>query len=297
MPKPIFIVGNQRSGTTWLANILCQHSKIVGVQSKPYGIRESRYFNWIEGLFGDLKNNNNFIHFIETYGTSDYFRLTGISKDLFYQQRPKTYFQVFRLLMDTFANNKKAEYWLEKSPGHTLFLYKISNYFKTAKFIGIKRNAIDTIKSAVRRTAIRNNVVKKLFILRRLIQYYKYDKHLNKFLVHSNRTIILNYEDLRKKPQEVIKKVIIFLGLNFEFTVLKDKYTPNTSFSNFNKEAERATILTPFEIKMIKWFSILFKNLPYRFYRILYFFQLNVKKRTIPPDFWKDYIQEKFQQS
>ena len=197
--------------------------------------------------------------------------------------------------MDRFASKENATYWLEKSPGHTLFLTKISRYFKNAKFIGIKRNTEDIIKSAVRRTIIRNNLIKKHFILKRVLQHFKYDKHLNRFNSQSNRILIINYEDLRNNIQEILTKVCDFLGLDFESSLLEEKYKPNTSFSNFNKYKERATILTPFEKKIVKWSSIIFKILPYRFYRILYFFQLNTRKRKLHLRYWENFKKEKFQ--
>ena len=294
MPKPIFIVGNQRSGTTWLANILCQHSKIVGVQGEPIGIRESTYFNLIEGFFGNIKDDNNFIQFIETFGSSDYFRLTGVKKESFYKKRPTSYVQAFRLLLDTFTNNENAFYWLEKTPGHTLFLSKLSKYFSEAKFIGIKRNTIDTIKSAVRRTLIRNKIIKKIFILRRLLQHFKYVKHLNKFESHSNKIMIINYEDLRTNRKEILTRLCHFLELDFESSLLIDRYKPNTSFTNFHKQEERSKILTSFDIKIIRWVSLILKIFPYRFYRTLYFFQLNTRKQRFPPRYWDNFKQEKF---
>lgn len=53
MPLPVFVVGRNRSGTTWLANQLCEHPDIVGVQhERHHGIHESAYFGLIDGRFG-----------------------------------------------------------------------------------------------------------------------------------------------------------------------------------------------------------------------------------------------------
>lgn len=108
MSNPIFNVGIQRSVTTWLVNILCQHSKIIGVQLEPFGIRKIAFFNFIEGYFGNLRKENNFIQFIEIFGSMDYFRLTRIEKEFFYQKRPKTYSQIFRLLKEQNISLKKV---------------------------------------------------------------------------------------------------------------------------------------------------------------------------------------------
>lgn len=169
---------------------------------------------------------------------------------------------------------------------------KISKYFKDSKFKGIRRNTIDIIRSAVRRRFIRNNFIKKQFIVRRVFQYYKYDKHIKKFSANSNRRIIINYEELRERTQEMLTDVLKFLGLEFESSLLDEKCKPYTSFSNFNASKERASILSPLDIKLIKWKSTIFKFFPYSFYRILYFLQLNTRKRKLPPDYSKDFIQE-----
>ncbi|MHA1284992.1 MAG: sulfotransferase family protein [Promethearchaeota archaeon] len=182
MSKPIFVVRPHRSGTTWIANILCQHSKIVGVQAdEHHGIHESAFFSSVENYFGDLRNDNNFIIFVESFGSSDYFRLTGLNKDFLYNNRPKTYAGAFRLIMDTFAKKQRAEYWLEKTPAHTLYLNKIAKYFPNAKFVGITRDVIDVLRSAVRRQTFKSNFKRKLFILKRIWRYFKYLKHLYRF--------------------------------------------------------------------------------------------------------------------
>lgn len=50
MPLPVFVVGRNRSGTTWLANQLCEHPDIAGVQQeRRHGIHESAYFGCLDG--------------------------------------------------------------------------------------------------------------------------------------------------------------------------------------------------------------------------------------------------------
>ena len=77
MPKPIFVVGKGRSGTTWLTNMLATHPDIAGVfnEDKNKGIKESRYFSDLYGRYGDLRNPTNLVEFIEILAVTDYFRL------------------------------------------------------------------------------------------------------------------------------------------------------------------------------------------------------------------------------
>ncbi len=46
MVSPIFVVGARRTGTTWLGNIICNHSRVAGVQggAKQEGILETAFF-------------------------------------------------------------------------------------------------------------------------------------------------------------------------------------------------------------------------------------------------------------
>ena len=294
MPKPIFVVGIQRSGTTWLANLLCNHSGIVGVQRDPFGILESAYFSHVENFFGNLKKNHNFIQFVETYASSDYFRATGLDKELFYEKRPKTYSQAFNLIMNTLAKEHNAEYWLEKSPAHSLYLRKISKYFPDAKFIGIKRNIFDAITSAVRKTHIKNKVMKKFHILIRLLQYRKYEAYIKKFESQTDRILMLNYESVRENTEKNMNKICDFLGIKIEQNMLKMEYKPNTSFNDINSIKERKTVLSNFEKILIKSLNTVLRVIPYKIYRVIFYFQVNLRKKGFPRWFWMYYEKDKF---
>lgn len=120
MSTPIFVLGKHRSGTTWLANQLCQHSHIVGVQHEAHGgIHESAYFSTVYGRYGDLITKSNFIELVEVLAASDYFRLAGATKEYLYSLWPTTYQDLFKQAMDDLADRKGASHWLEKTPPHT----------------------------------------------------------------------------------------------------------------------------------------------------------------------------------
>lgn len=76
---PVFVLGVQRSGTTWLANILAQHSRAIAVQADDhFGIHESIFFSHFARVYGDLGDEANFERFATDFATSDYYVLTGL---------------------------------------------------------------------------------------------------------------------------------------------------------------------------------------------------------------------------
>lgn len=188
--KPIFIVGTNRSGTTWLANILCNHSNIACVQAEEhFGILETGFFSTLPEYFGDIRDDDNFIVFVEAFSKSDYFVLTGLDKDLFYKKRPLDYPTFLKILMDNYAEKKGTDYWLEKTPSHSLHLNEIFRYFPDAKIIGIKRDIISVVKSSVK---LRDHLRKRLF--RKAFGYFMFNKEIENF-ASNNRIMLIEYMD------------------------------------------------------------------------------------------------------
>ena len=105
--------------------------------------------------------------------------------------------------------------------------------------------------------------------------------------------MIVTYELLKSNPERVIKKLCEFLNLEFYPELLNENFKPNTSFSNFSDKKEREEILTPFEVKLTKLVSKIFNLFPYLFYRAFYFFQINIRDKTLPPWYEPNYIREK----
>jgi hypothetical protein len=109
MPTPIFVLGKHRSGTTWLANLLCQHPQIAGVQhARHHGIHESAFFSHVYGRYGDLAVWSRYAEFVEVVAASDYFRLAGATREFLYSLWPTSYEGVFRAVMDRFAAQRGA---------------------------------------------------------------------------------------------------------------------------------------------------------------------------------------------
>jgi hypothetical protein len=77
-PTPVFVLGQHRSGTTWLANILANHHRVVAVQSDDhFGVHESIFFSHFARAYGDIADETNFRRFAADFAASDYYILTG----------------------------------------------------------------------------------------------------------------------------------------------------------------------------------------------------------------------------
>jgi len=289
MPKPIFVVGVHRSGTTWLANILIQHTKISGVLNKErFGIYESAFFENIQDTFGNLEDENNFKKCIETFALTDFFILSGIDKSIFYKEQPKKYHELFRLLMDNIADRDNANLWLEKTPIHTLYLKEISKYYPDANFVAIKRNVIDTVKSTIKmhyfdpkkNKFVKPNIAPILYFTYRFVKYYKY---IENFRRNSNSIMVIDYEQLKYSKEKVVSDICKFLEIDYQPQMLEEKFKPNTSFNN---NSERKEILSDSDKKLITRIKPFFDIFPFRLYSIFNPIEKLIRKNKLPTWFY-----------
>ena len=279
MPIPLFIVGSPRTGTTWLANILCQHSDIAGIQAKKhFGIHESSFFSHIENNYGSLKDNVNYLRFVKIFTATNYFILSGLNKKNFYKQRVYTYHKFFQLLMDEFAKKENVNFWLEKTPAHTLHLNRIAFLFPNAIFIAIKRNIMDTVKSNIKLMQRTKTLYsKKIAILKEVLRYHLFYSEIEYFKSQNNKRIqIVHYEDIKKHPHKVVMNLCKFIGIPFEPQMLNVKYKPNTSFKDHK---EREQILSLYEKRFIETLDLSFSIIPHSFFHILSFIWKFLMKR------------------
>lgn len=287
LARPIFVIGVQRSGTTWLANILCQHSKVCGVQAiRHHGIHESAFFSYILGRYEDLSEPNNFIEFLEAFSASDYFILSGLGKNTFYDKRAMDYPQFFRLLMDTYAKKNEADFWVEKSPDHSLYLGYMSENFPDAKFVAVKRGLIETIASAVKMHEDgrqSDNLRRVVLILSLVARYFLYYKHIESFSRKSNCILIVQYEDLLASRERILHELCRFLGLPFEDCLLEQKYSPNTSFRSNH---ERKHVFDPTQRFLMVLVSKLLRTIPFVLYKYLGHVYKRKRKAKLPDWFY-----------
>ncbi len=237
MPSPIFVLGKQRSGTTWLANQLCEHESIAGVQHpRHFGIHESAYFSSVLGRYGDLRIRQNYIEFVEVMSASDYFQLAGATRDHLYSLWPTTYEGVFRSVMDRYAQQRGAEFWVEKSPSHTPLVKYLADVYPDAHFIGVLRDAPSVVAST---TALasdryaqysRPEVVRRLHLASHVLTWSYYHRVLAAFSGESDRIIIVDYDQLRADNVETLTRICRFLGLPFQDRMRHSTYLPDTSF-------------------------------------------------------------------
>jgi hypothetical protein len=269
MAKPIFILGVHRSGTTWVANILCSHSNIAGIQATRHnGIHESAFFCTVMNRFGDIRNDNNYIEFLETFSNSDYFILSNLDKNYFYKNRPDSYDEFFKVMMDKYAEEEHTDFWLEKTPAHTLYFSELLTIFPSAKFIVVKRNIVDSVKSDIRLRYFNRDMQRKtkftkiIFIIFLVFRFYLFYSNTNSKRKKQN-CMFIEYENLKKNREDVTKKICDFIGVEFELQLLRDEYEPNTRFTS---EKERFNVLTNQEVTFIKILDHLFKYFPKQFF-------------------------------
>ena len=148
--QPIFVLGLQRSGTTWVANTLAAHPQIAAVEADRHqGVHESVFFSHFARMYGDWSDPTCKSHAIEAFLQSDYCGLCGLSvtyvRDL--AKRAQNAAAFFVSLMDQVAQSQEKQAWVEKSPHHTLLADDLETSIPEAKFLCITRSSRTLVRS------------------------------------------------------------------------------------------------------------------------------------------------------
>ncbi|MBD3157171.1 MAG: hypothetical protein GF309_00150, partial [Candidatus Lokiarchaeota archaeon] len=226
--KPIFVVGINRSGTKYLTNFFCNHSQVFGMQrdrKRSGGAMESNMLGGLRSIFRDLSRFDDYAGLVELWSSTDFFKLSGVDKELFYRvdPRPMDCMELFRTIMEELCRRNDAAYWVQKISPFTAL--GIVPAFRNAKFVVIKRSISDTIRSQIgaqarREGSRRQGLTKKVFLN---ILQLKQIKRLRKQGVVAASTA---YENLRSDAGNEMQRICEALGIRYEPEMLRIQYRP-----------------------------------------------------------------------
>ena len=237
MPKPLFIVGKHRSGTTLIGNLMINHPNVSGVSDENHeGIHESAFFSYLDGRYGDLHNFQNYVEFLSVFANSDYFKLCKGNFEEFLNLYPVSYSDVFRKLMDDFAIKQNTSFWVEKTPNHTHYIQRIGNYYENAKFIGIKRDIIDVVRSLL--YLLKNkkwNIFQRYKTVAKVtVDKYLCDREMELLKKRSpSKIVIVQFDELIEERTKTMKRIFEFLDL--KNNPVQSDYKKNSSFKTNQK--------------------------------------------------------------
>lgn len=243
-PLPVFVLGLQRSGTTWMANLLSEHPQIASVQAVEHrGIHESIFFSHFARAYGDLADDATFEQFVRHFTSSDYYLLTGLPKSWIERQRPRSYAEAFRLVMDEVARTRRATCWIEKSPHHTLLCDELAREFPDARFLCVVRGDLGLARSrlwAYGRTPERSPA-RFLTLARAVAANALYSRELRRFAHHCPRALLVSHEAMVEDLEHEMRRAADFLGLPFDARLLRSRFAANSSFSSTQARSQALT--------------------------------------------------------
>jgi hypothetical protein len=222
----ILIVGAPRSGTTWLQKLLASHPRVRTGQ-------ETDIFNLYIGPQLRVWHRQSTVERSGRggVGLGCYFR-----EDEFLQNL-KNYLSI--LLEPMLGNLDDNEFFLEKTPGHALFIPEIMELMPRARIIHILRDGRDVVASllAASRTWGKNWAPKQANKAAWLwVQHVRAVKASSPH-IPSGQFHELRYEHLFADPLEVVKTVSQFLALPWDETELKNAIERNLPDANAQANA------------------------------------------------------------
>lgn len=240
-PKRVFILGLQRSGTTWLANMLAALPQVAAVEDERHrGVHESVFFSHFARAFGSWENPEARARFFASFATSDYAILSGLGEELLheFEETKHSFGDVFISLMDLLAESEGCDAWIEKSPHHTLLADEILFAAPDAIFVMVQRNPKDLILSRLHGFGRKPSTGFKRWrdILRGAFAITLYQREMKRLSKNSNALLISYEEMLQDKSMKLRQKIIDHIGINADPAEMESVYEGNTSFDKTTKK-------------------------------------------------------------
>ncbi|MFC1862372.1 sulfotransferase [Thermodesulfobacteriota bacterium] len=225
----IFIVGMARSGTTLLSEILNSHSKIA---VSP----ETHYFRnyWLKDTQTSLKMRGKLSeNFLASAGFKQFGFPIEEKKEIEYEisESLKTgQTEILSNIMTHYRLKEKKPFWAEKTTAHLMYIPEIARLFPACKFICITRDPRDICLSL--KKASFHTGTTTLSIARR---WKKYTTRTSLYKnTYKDNFLEIKYEELIVNTEQIIKKICMFLGIDYEKNMLIRNGVPTT----FDKDKE-----------------------------------------------------------
>lgn len=220
-----FVVGSPRSGTTLLQSMLM---RAPGVTIPP----ETHYMNitWQRRQkMPDLRTDDGWdraVTAVRARTVQDEIELDDAAFDRRVDSCPRTYADLLRAWLDAVGDHEGARIVGEKSPGHTAFVTELAAAMPEARFVHIVRDPRDVVlsqKEVFGRPAI-------LSALRwRLDLRHHHDAER---LLPRDRYRLVKYEDLVADPEQTVRPLAEFLGLEYTDAMINPGERDKTGFSS-----------------------------------------------------------------
>ncbi|MBN1979702.1 MAG: sulfotransferase [Anaerolineae bacterium] len=211
---PIFIVGCGRSGTTLLQRMLDAHPEIAIAPETEFILRFWLY----RDRYGDLGRDENYCQLIADIVAMPEFsemRLDGGSfcQDAWHLDRG--YAALFGLLLKHFAQVRHVDIVGEKTPRHVRYMNILERFFPAARFIHIVRDPRAVVESRRRVPWSTGSVSGDANMWRLDIRLSRRNAPLDASSLYT-----LHYERLVQAPEESLREICRFLGVEFDSAML-----------------------------------------------------------------------------
>lgn len=211
--NPIFIIGCQRSGTTFLSSLLSVHEEVEAIPEGQFFVdcmpNDIHSINVIDVL-NKIKNHYRF----QIWNTS----IPNISKDIAsYENFVKSF--VFQYLKNCNPSKKLGgiRYWIDHQPGHVRHMARLNEIFPKCKTIHIVRDGRAVANSIMPLDWGPNTITRAAYFWEQRIAH-GFSAH---YYLGDSKCLLVRYEDLLTNTVFTLKKICSFLEIEFDDNMLK----------------------------------------------------------------------------
>jgi hypothetical protein len=206
-PRPIFIGGVERSGTSLLYALLASHPNIAMT-------RRTNLWPYFFQRYGDLNQPENLERCLGVM--KQYRRVTAMNTDFERLHRElapgkASYERLFTLLWEQYAQRQGKRRWGDKSLNTERYADAIFSTYPGAKILHIVRDPRDRYASALKRwKVIRGGVGSGAGMW--LASVRTGERNLRKY---PGQYRMVRYESLAQQPEATLREICAFLGEDF----------------------------------------------------------------------------------
>jgi hypothetical protein len=213
--EPVFVVGMNGSGTTMLLDCLGRHPALYAF---PKETRLIPYLMARQDAYGDLAVDANFRALWDDVRTLAVFREVNghaavpLPDD--WPEHPRSLAAILDAVFCHFACQHGKRRWCEKTPQHVQHLLGLAELFPAARFVHVIRDGRDCAVSFHRRWKRQPELT--VFRWKKVVSMGRAQgQRLGKA-----RYLEVRYEDLTAAPEQSLRRICQFLGLEFNPAVL-----------------------------------------------------------------------------